>query len=116
MPSFMGVSLVDARATAAPGLNRDIPVRLARRQAALFAKPSIIAYWLLWAPAPFHPMNSRPLRAGLVGFGFAGQTFHAPVLSAVPGLQLGAVASSQPHKVQAEWPGVVVVVGVAGRM
>ncbi|OUM02745.1 oxidoreductase [Variovorax sp. JS1663] len=54
-------------------------------------------------------MNSRPLRAGLVGFGFAGQTFHAPVLSAVPGLQLGAVASSQPHKVHAEWPGVDVV-------
>ncbi|WP_077002222.1 oxidoreductase [Variovorax sp. KK3] len=58
-------------------------------------------------------MNSRPLRAGLVGFGFAGQTFHAPVLSAVPGLQLGAVASSQPHKVHAEWPGVDVVPDVA---
>lgn len=54
-------------------------------------------------------MSSRPLRAGLVGFGFAGQTFHAPVLSAVPGLQLGAVASSQPRKVRAEWPGVDVV-------
>jgi len=54
-------------------------------------------------------MISRPLRAGLVGFGFAGQTFHAPVLSAVPGLQLGAVASSQPHKVHAAWPGVDVV-------
>ncbi|CAN7142302.1 oxidoreductase [Variovorax sp. LjRoot290] len=58
-------------------------------------------------------MNSRPLRAGLVGFGFAGQTFHAPVLSAVPGLQLGAVASSQPHKVHADWPGVDVVPDVA---
>ena len=49
------------------------------------------------------------LRAGLVGYGFAGQTFHAPVLSAVPGLELGAVASSQPHKVHADWPGVDVV-------
>jgi predicted dehydrogenase len=54
-------------------------------------------------------MTSRPLRAGLVGYGFAGQTFHAPVLSAVPGLELAAVASSQPHKVHADWPGVVVV-------
>jgi len=54
-------------------------------------------------------MTSRTLRAGLVGYGFAGQTFHAPVLSAVPGLQLAAVASSQPHKVHAEWPGVAVV-------
>jgi predicted dehydrogenase len=54
-------------------------------------------------------MNSSLLRAGLVGFGLAGQTFHAPVLSAVPGLELGAVASSQPHKVHADWPGVDVV-------
>lgn len=51
-------------------------------------------------------MPNSPLRAGLVGYGFAGQTFHAPVLSAVPGLQLAAVASSQPHKVHADWPGV----------
>ncbi|MDP9901368.1 oxidoreductase [Variovorax ginsengisoli] len=48
------------------------------------------------------------LRVGLVGYGFAGRTFHAPVLSAVPGLQLAAVASSQPAQVQADWPGVPV--------
>lgn len=54
-------------------------------------------------------MTSPTLRAGLVGYGFAGQTFHAPVLSAVPGLELAAVASSQPHKVHADWPGVAVV-------
>ena len=54
-------------------------------------------------------MPFRTLRAGLVGYGFAGQTFHAPVLSAVAGLELGAVASSQPHKVHADWPGVDVV-------
>ena len=54
-------------------------------------------------------MPQTTLRAGLVGYGFAGQTFHAPVLSAVPGLALGAVASSQPHKVHADWPGVDVV-------
>jgi predicted dehydrogenase len=51
----------------------------------------------------------RTLRAGLVGYGFAGQTFHAPVLSAVPGLELAAVASSQPHKVHTDWPDVDVV-------
>ena len=54
-------------------------------------------------------MTSTALRAGLVGYGFAGQTFHAPVLSAVPGLELAAVASSRPHKVHADWPGVAVV-------
>lgn len=53
-------------------------------------------------------MASSPLRVGLIGYGFAGQTFHAPVLSAVPGLELAAVASSQPDKVRADWPGVAV--------
>lgn len=48
------------------------------------------------------------LRVGLVGYGFAGRTFHAPVLSTVAGLQLAAVASSQPAQVQADWPGVPV--------
>ena len=54
-------------------------------------------------------MPTPPLRAGLVGYGFAGQTFHAPVLSAVPGLQLAAIASSQGDKVRADWPGAAVV-------
>jgi predicted dehydrogenase len=54
-------------------------------------------------------MTSRTLRAGLVGYGFAGQTFHAPVLSAVPGLELAAVASSQPQKVRNDWPDATVV-------
>ncbi|MBU2289128.1 MAG: Gfo/Idh/MocA family oxidoreductase, partial [Gammaproteobacteria bacterium] len=50
------------------------------------------------------PNHLHNLRVGLVGFGFAGQTFHAPVLTAVPGLTLAAVASSQPDKVRAAWP------------
>lgn len=54
-------------------------------------------------------MPLRTLRAGLVGYGFAGQTFHAPILSAVAGLELAAVASSQPGKVHSDWPGVDVV-------
>jgi len=58
-------------------------------------------------------MTSRTLRAGLVGYGFAGQTFHAPVLSAVPGFELAAVASSQPQKVNADWPNAAVVPDVA---
>ncbi|PYO37972.1 MAG: oxidoreductase, partial [Gemmatimonadetes bacterium] len=31
------------------------------------------------------------LNVGLVGFGFAGQVFHAPVIRAVPGLRLAAI-------------------------
>ena len=54
-------------------------------------------------------MTLSLLRAGLVGYGFAGQTFHAPVLSAVPGMELAAVASSQAGKLASEWPGVSIV-------
>jgi len=58
-------------------------------------------------------MASDVLRAGLVGYGFAGQTFHAPVLSSVPRVVLAAVASSNPDKVRADWPDVAVVPDVA---
>lgn len=54
-------------------------------------------------------MPTQNIRVGLVGYGFAGQTFHAPVLSAVPGLELSVVASSQPAKVAVDWPGAVTV-------
>lgn len=53
------------------------------------------------------------LRVGLMGYGFAGQTFHAPVVAAVPGLILAAVASSHPAKINADWPGVKVVPDVS---
>ena len=52
---------------------------------------------------------SRPrLRAGLIGYGYAGKTFHAPLISAVPDLHLVAVASSDAAKVHADWPGAAV--------
>jgi predicted dehydrogenase len=54
-------------------------------------------------------MTHPTLRAGLVGYGFAGQTFHAPVLSAVPGIELAAIVTSQADKARADWPGVTTV-------
>jgi len=54
-------------------------------------------------------MTHPTLRAGLVGYGFAGQTFHAPVLSAVPGLELGAIVTSQADKARADWPAAAAV-------
>ncbi|MBV8603834.1 MAG: oxidoreductase [Pelomonas sp.] len=39
------------------------------------------------------------LRIGLLGFGYASQTFHAPLIQAVPGLRIKAVSSSDPAKV-----------------
>ena len=49
-----------------------------------------------------------PLRVGLVGYGYAGKTFHAPLIAAVPDLALVAVASSDAAKVHADWPEVTV--------
>jgi predicted dehydrogenase len=44
---------------------------------------------------------SRSLRVGLVGYGLGGSTFHAPLISATPGLELAAIATSDAARVQA---------------
>ena len=49
------------------------------------------------------------LKVGLIGYGYAGKTFHAPLIAAVPALELAAVASSDAAKVHADWPGVTVL-------
>jgi predicted dehydrogenase len=54
-------------------------------------------------------MSVGPIRVGLVGFGYAGRTIHAPLITSVPGLRLAAIASSQRDRVSAAWPDVRVV-------
>ncbi|MBE7730298.1 oxidoreductase [Komagataeibacter sp. FXV3] len=49
-----------------------------------------------------------PLRVGLVGYGFAGRIFHAPLINATPGLELVAVCSRQRDAVLHDWPKVTV--------
>ncbi|WP_395369872.1 oxidoreductase [Komagataeibacter diospyri] len=49
-----------------------------------------------------------PLRVGLVGYGFAGRTFHAPLINATPGLELVAVCSGQRDAVLRDCPQVAV--------
>ncbi|CAI0746458.1 oxidoreductase [Serratia ficaria] len=49
------------------------------------------------------------IRVGLVGYGYAGKTFHAPLIAGTPGLALAAVASSDAGKVHADWPSMPVV-------
>ncbi|GBQ69436.1 oxidoreductase [Ameyamaea chiangmaiensis NBRC 103196] len=50
-------------------------------------------------------MNAQvPIRVGLIGYGFAGRTFHAPLIGAEPGLTLTTVASSNPAKVHQDLP------------
>lgn len=45
-----------------------------------------------------------PLNVALVGFGFAGQTFHAPLISACSDLRLHTVVTSKPDVLAAAWP------------
>jgi predicted dehydrogenase len=49
------------------------------------------------------------IRVALIGYGYAGRTFHAPLVRATPGLELVAVSSSRPDRVSADLPGVDVV-------
>jgi predicted dehydrogenase len=41
-----------------------------------------------------------PLRVGLVGFGLAGSTFHAPLIAAVPELRLTSIVTANPKRVE----------------
>lgn len=52
--------------------------------------------------------ESKPIRVGLIGYGFAGKTFHAPLISAIPALKLAAIASSRPDAVKADFADVEV--------
>ena len=52
--------------------------------------------------------NTRTIRVGLIGYGFAGKTFHAPLIRCAPGLALTVVGSSKRDAVMADLPGVSV--------
>jgi predicted dehydrogenase len=43
----------------------------------------------------------KNIRVGLIGYGYVGKTFHAPLIQAVPGLELTVVGSSRPDTVRA---------------
>ena len=45
-------------------------------------------------------MTSAP-KVGIVGYGYAGKTFHAPLIAGVPGLQWVGVSSSDAARVHA---------------
>ena len=50
-----------------------------------------------------------PVRVGLVGYGYAGRTFHAPLIDAVDGLALEAIVSSAGDRVARDRPATPVV-------
>jgi scyllo-inositol 2-dehydrogenase (NADP+) len=49
------------------------------------------------------------VRVGLIGFGLAGQAFHAPVIRAVPGMQLACILERSGVKAHEKYPDVRVV-------
>ncbi|QTF08364.1 oxidoreductase [Brenneria izadpanahii] len=52
---------------------------------------------------------SDVIRVGLLGYGYASKTFHAPLIAGTPGMELTAVSSSNADKVHADWAKVKVV-------
>jgi predicted dehydrogenase len=52
--------------------------------------------------------DKRTVRVGLIGYGYAGKTFHAPLIRSVPGLQLTVVGSRKRDAVMADLSGVAV--------
>ena len=44
------------------------------------------------------------ITTGLIGYGLAGKVFHAPLIGAVDGLTLAAVATSRVAELAADWP------------
>lgn len=57
--------------------------------------------------------STAPLRVALIGYGFAGKTFHAPLIRSVPGLVLDTVVSRDAGKVHADLPNVDIVADAA---
>ncbi|WP_434509836.1 oxidoreductase [Desulfitobacterium sp. AusDCA] len=51
----------------------------------------------------------REIQVGLLGYGMAGQTFHAPILTTVPGLKLTKVMERHGEKAKERYPYVTVV-------
>ena len=51
----------------------------------------------------------NPIRVALIGYGFVGKTFHAPLIKSVPGLEIAVVGSRNPERVHADLPDARVV-------
>jgi len=73
-------------------------------------RPRVLTAYNLGMPSPEVTPES-PLRVGLVGYGFAGRRFHAPLIVRA-GLTVAAVSTSNPERVEqvrADHPGAAVV-------
>ncbi|MBN3849475.1 Gfo/Idh/MocA family oxidoreductase [Paraburkholderia sp. Ac-20342] len=55
---------------------------------------------------------TAPLQIGLIGYGFSGQFFHAPVIAHSGAARLAAIATSQRERAQADYPEAAIVAGL----
>lgn len=55
----------------------------------------------------------RTVQVGLIGFGLGGRVFHAPIIRAVPGLQLAAIVERSGDSARTAYPDVKVVRSVS---
>src|ERR1019366_10053029 len=46
------------------------------------------------------PTHHQPLRVALIGYGVAGSIFHAPLISATPGMRIAAIVTRSPARQQ----------------
>ncbi|QKJ87085.1 Oxidoreductase [Paramixta manurensis] len=53
-------------------------------------------------------MNEN-IRVGLVGYGYASKTFHAPLIAGTAGMTLASISSRDASKVNADWPSVATI-------
>ena len=54
-------------------------------------------------------MSNNTINIALIGYGFVGKTFHAPLIRSVPGLNLAFVASRDEEKVKRDLPDATVI-------
>jgi predicted dehydrogenase len=54
-------------------------------------------------------MTAVRIRVALIGFGYAGRVFHAPLIAATPGLAMAVIGSRQEESVRGTYPDVEVV-------
>jgi scyllo-inositol 2-dehydrogenase (NADP+) len=60
----------------------------------------------LKAPSAAQGRTKNMVRVGLIGFGLAGQAFHAPIIRGVPGMELACILERHTSHAKARYPGV----------
>lgn len=58
---------------------------------------------------PFHQNGQSAVNVALLGYGFAGKVFHAPLIRSVPGLHLSAIVSSRAAEIHQDLPEAAVM-------